>query len=151
MMDERTTQVRNKILSELAMIMYLFVVAAFVVKVLLLGKGIRDCAVEYAILILAPLYQYVRARQLKFSLYQPGYRNQKQRVRRNLISVAVGALVFVLFFWRTTKQGALDVGEVVPGVLTFAVAFLLTRAAFTRIEKKRADSLEQEYEDDGEE
>jgi len=73
MMDERTTQVRNKIMSEMAMLMYLFVAAAFAVKVLLMGKGIRDCVVEYVILILAPLYQYVRARQLKFSLYRPGY------------------------------------------------------------------------------
>ena len=64
MMDERTTQVRNKIMSEMAMLMYLFVAAAFAVKVLLMGKGIRDCVVEYVILILAPLYQYVRARQL---------------------------------------------------------------------------------------
>ena len=54
MMDERTTQVRNKIMSEMAMLMYLFVAAAFAVKVLLLGKGIRDCVVEYVILILAP-------------------------------------------------------------------------------------------------
>ena len=51
MMDERTTQVRNKIMSEMAMLMYLFVAAAFAVKVLLLGKGIRDCVVEYVILI----------------------------------------------------------------------------------------------------
>ena len=57
MMDERTTQVRNKIMSEMAMLMYLFVAAAFAVKVLLMGKGIRDCVVEYVILILAPLYQ----------------------------------------------------------------------------------------------
>ena len=31
MMDERTTQVRNKIMSEMAMLMYLFVAAATVV------------------------------------------------------------------------------------------------------------------------
>ena len=74
MMDERTTQVRNKIMSEMAMLMYLFVAAAFAVKVLLMGKGIRDCVVEYVILILAPLYQYVRARQLKFSLVPAGIR-----------------------------------------------------------------------------
>ena len=32
MMDERTTQVRNKIMSEMAMLMYLFVAAAFAVQ-----------------------------------------------------------------------------------------------------------------------
>ena len=32
MMDERTTQVRNKIMSEMAMLMYLFVAAAFAGK-----------------------------------------------------------------------------------------------------------------------
>ena len=117
----------------------------------MLGKGIRDCVVEYVILILAPLYQYVRARQLKFSLYRPGYGSQKHRVRRNLVSVTVGALVFILVFWRTSKTGTLDVKEVVPGVLTFVVVFLLTRVVIVRIEKKRADRLEQEYEDDGEE
>ena len=148
MMDERTTQVRNKIMSEMAMLMYLFVAAAFAVKVLLMGKGIRDCVVEYVILILAPLYQYVRARQLKFSLYRPG---QQHRVRRNLVSVAVGALVFILVFWRTSKTGTLDAKEAVSGVLTFVVVFLLTRVVIVRIEKKRADRLEQEYGDDGEE
>ena len=125
MMDERTTQVRNKIMSEMAMLMYLFVAAA--------------------------LYQYVRARQLKFSLYRPGYGSQQHRVRRNLVSVAVGALVFILVFWRTSKTGTLDAKEAVPGVLTFVVVFLLTRVVIVRIEKKRADRLEQEYGDDGEE
>lgn len=151
MMDERTTQVRNKIMSEMAMLMYLFVAAAFAVKVLLMGKGIRDCVVEYVILILAPLYQYVRARQLKFSLYRPGYGSQQHRVRRNLVSVTAGALVFILVFWRTSKTGTLDAKEAVPGVLTFVVVFLLTRVVIVRIEKKRADRLEQEYGDDGEE
>ena len=94
---------------------------------------------------------YVRARQLKFSLYRPGYGSQKHRVRRNLVSVTAGALVFILVFWRTSKTGTLDVKEVVPGVLTFVVVFLLTRVVIVRIEKKRADRLEQEYEDDGEE
>jgi len=36
-------------------------------------------------------------------------------------------------------------------VLTFVVVFLLTRVVIVRIEKKRADRLEQEYGDDGEE
>ena len=90
MMDERTTQVRNKIMSEMAMLMYLFVAAAFAVKVLLMGKGIRDCVVEYVILILAPLYQYVRARQLKFSLYRPGYGSQQHRRQDcNIVSGAI--------------------------------------------------------------
>ena len=151
MMDERMTQVRNKILSEMAMIMYVFVAAAFAVKVLLLGKGIRDCVVEYVVLILSPLYQYVRARQLKFSLYQPENSGRKQRVRRNLVSVTVGALVFILFFWRSTRQENLDANEMVPGVLIFAAVFLLTKVAIVRIEKKRADRLEREYEDEGEE
>mgnify|MGYP003220905927 FL=1 len=151
MMDERMTQVRNKILSEMPMIMYVFVAAAFAVKVLLLGKGIRDCVVEYVVLILAPLYQYVRARQLKFSLYQPENSGRKQRVRRNLVSVTVGALVFILFFWRSTRQENLDANEMVPGVLIFAAVFLLTKVAIVRIEKKRADRLEREYEDEGEE
>ena len=74
MMDERTTQVRNKIMSEMAMLMYLFVAAAFAVKVLLMGKGIRDCVVEYVILILAPLYQYVRARQSEVQPVPAGIR-----------------------------------------------------------------------------
>lgn len=148
MMDERTMQVRNKILSEMAGIMYTFVAAAFVVKVLLLGKGLQDCAVEYAILILAPLYQYVRARQLKISLYQPGYRSQKQRARRNLVSVITGALIFILFFWRSTSQGDLDVKEMLSGVLSFVVVFLITRVVVVRIEKKRADRLEQEFSDE---
>ena len=39
MMDERTTQVRNKIMSEMAMLMYLFVAAAF--AVLLPASGVE--------------------------------------------------------------------------------------------------------------
>ena len=65
--------------------------------------------------------------------------------------MAVGALVFILVFWRTSKTGTLDAKEAVSGVLTFVVVFLLTRVVIVRIEKKRADRLEQEYGDDGEE
>ena len=63
----------------------------------------------------------------------------------------MGALVFILFFWRSTRQENLDANEMVPGVLIFAAVFLLTKVAIVRIEKKRADRLEREYEDEGEE
>ncbi|MFR2693282.1 MAG: hypothetical protein ACLTBV_23075 [Enterocloster bolteae] len=49
--------------------------------------------------------------------------------------MTVGALVFILVFWRTSKTGTLDVKEVVPGVLTFVVVFLLTRVVIVRIER----------------
>ena len=151
MMDERTTQVRNKIMSEMAMLMYLFVAAAFAVKVLLLGRGIRDCVVEYVILILAPPLSVCQGKAAEIQPVPAGIRQPETSCRRNLVSVTVGALVFILVFWRTSKTGTLDVKEVVPGVLTFVVVFLLTRVVIVRIEKKRADRLEQEYEDDGEE
>lgn len=144
MKDERIIQVRNKILGELAVIMYIFVVAAFVVKVLFMGKKLEDCVVEYAILILAPVYQYVRAGQMNISLSQPDNRGKKDRYKRAAVSVAVGTVVFAVCFWRTAS----DIRDVFPAIVTFLITFQLARAGIEKLEQRRTKRLEKEYEDE---
>lgn len=146
MRDERIIQMRNKILGELAVIMYLFVVTAFVVKVIFMGKKLEDCVVEYAILILAPIYQYVRARQLKISLSRAGIQDKKKRYKKRAVSLAAGALVFGVCYWRTGS----DIKEVVPAVITFLITFQMAKAGMEKLEQRRAQRLEKEY-GDGEE
>lgn len=143
MKDERIIQVRNKILGEMAILMYIFVVAAFVVKTIFMEKKIVDCVVEYVILLFFPIYQYVRTRQLKISLYQPESLGKKERRRRSVVSAAVAAAVFAVCFWRTSP----DIKEVLPSLVAFIISFQLAKMLITKIEKNRTKRLEKEYED----
>lgn len=145
-MDERMRQERNQILSELALWMYGFIVLAFLVKVLFFEQSIKDCIVEYVILIAAPVYQFVRAHQRKLSLYPADGERifGKKEKKRLFVSLAVGIIVFFICFWRMKP----DWGETLTGLGSFAVAFVAARLSLVYIEKRRSERLNREYDED---
>lgn len=60
--DERVEQAKSKIYSELMLIIFYIVVASFCVKALYFHMDLKQCATEYIILILTPIYQAIRSR-----------------------------------------------------------------------------------------
>ena len=77
--DERIEQGKNKIWSELAIIMYLGVALSFSVKILVFKMDLMECITEYLILIFTPLYQFIRMHMMKISIYSE--RGNKQSIK----------------------------------------------------------------------
>ena len=78
--DERIEQARNKIWAEMMQILYFIAVLSFVVKILFLHQSLQDCTLEYVILILTPIYQMIRARQMGVVLNVVAKPNPKRLV-----------------------------------------------------------------------
>ena len=140
--DERVMQAKQKIGSELMLLMYYFIVIAMCVKVLVFGMTFEDCITEFIILVAAPVYQNIRARQMKVVLG-----NFRKYSRKGAVIAIVGGIVgMLLSMWRL--KGSIDKADAVTSIITFAVTFSLARYGFAHLEKKRAKKLEKEYEDD---
>jgi len=140
--DERVLQARRKIGSEMMMLMYYFIVLAFLVKVMGFGMGLEDCITEFIIMVGAPVYQNIRARQMKVVLTAF---NRKATKISTLSSILVAVAVMAFFMWR--NEGRVDPEEIISYAVSFAAMFILVRYGFTYIEKRRAKKLEEEYED----
>lgn len=69
MKDERIEQAKNKIRSEMTVIIICGVAISFLVKTLVFNMNIRECITEYLILILSPLYQFIRMHMMRVSIY----------------------------------------------------------------------------------
>lgn len=140
--DERVLQARRKIASEMMYLMYFFIVIAFCVKVLGFGKGLEDCITEFIIMVSIPIYQNIRARQMKVVLS-----DFRKRSKASTVSGLLVGAVVMLFAMRRL-EGSIEPAEALTSILSFALTFVLVRYVFTYIEKRRAKKLEAEYEED---
>ena len=140
--DERVVQARQKIGSEIMLLMYYFIVLSFCVKVLAFGMTFEDCITEFILMVGVPIYQNIRARQMKVVLGNPRKYSRKGAV----CAIVGGPIGMLLSMWRL--KGSIDKADAVTSIVTFAVTFSLVRYGFTHIEKKRAEKLEKEYEDE---
>ena len=88
--DERIEQARNQIWAEMMQILYFIAILSFVVKILFLHQSLQDCTLEYVVLILTPIYQMIRARQMGVVLNVVAKPNPKR-----LVASLVGGMVAV--------------------------------------------------------
>ena len=139
--DERVLQARRQIGSEMMQLMYYFIVIAFCIKSLYFGMNLQECMTEFIILIAAPIYQAYRSRKLGVVL--GNYR--KASKASNIISIGIGLSVLLLSL---SARGGFATAEVLSAIVAFVVVFSFTRFGFARMEEKRAEKLEKEYEDD---
>lgn len=140
--DERIEQARNQIWAEMMQILYFIAVLSFVVKILFLHQSLQDCTLEYVILILTPIYQMIRARQMGVVLNVVAKPNPKR-----LVASLVGGMVAVgiCFAMQTeTEQPA----EIFTMLGIFVVVFLVVQFGMYRMGKRRQEQLEKEYDDE---
>ena len=140
--DERIEQARNKIWAEMMQILYFIAIFSFVVKILFLHQSLQDCTLEYVVLILTPIYQMIRARQMGVVLNVVAKPNPKR-----LVASLVGGMVAVgiCFAMQTeAKQPA----EIFTMLGTFVVVFLVVQFGMYRMGKRRQEKLEKEYDDE---
>lgn len=142
MKDERIKQAHDRIMAEFGTTVFFFALAAFLAKIFLFHKGLSDCVVEYVIIIGAPLFQAVRCRQLKIAFYRPGM--EKTYWKKALAVLAAVALLYLAY--STVRLGG-PAKKLLP-LLIFIAAFAAIRFAALLLEKKRAEKLEKEFDDE---
>lgn len=123
-------------------ILYFIAILSFVVKILFLHQSLQDCTLEYVVLILTPIYQMIRARQMGVVLNVVAKPNPKR-----LVASLVGGMVAVgiCFAMQTeAKQPA----EIFTMLGTFVVVFLVVQFGMYRMGKRRQEKLEKEYDDE---
>ena len=141
--DERVEQAKSKIYSELMLIIFYIVVASFCVKALYFHMDLKQCATEYIILILTPIYQAIRSRQLGVVL-------TPKSSPKALLPTAAIIILMVVLLWMSNK-GVPSTARTISAVLSlavFAVLFLVVQGIFIHLERKRAEKLEHQYDDE---
>ena len=138
MKDERVKQAYDQIMSEFARAVFFFALAAFLVKIIGFHKSLEDCVTEYVIIIAAPIFQAVRARQLKLSFYQKGM--EKSMWIKTMAVLAVVAVFYGIYIWKKAAQ----ITSLLP-LAAFIAAFVLIRILVVFREKRRAKRLEKEF------
>lgn len=141
--DERVEQAKSKIYSELMLIIFYVVVASFCVKALYFHMDLKQCATEYIILILTPIYQAIRSRQMGVVL-------STKSSRKALLPTAAIIILMVVLLWMSNK-GVPSTARTISAVLSlavFAVLFLVVQGIFIHLERKRAEKLEHQYDDE---
>ena len=143
MVDERLRQGYNKIRSEFSMIIYYAAIISFIVKTTIWGMAIKDTFFEFAVILLFPIYQLIRTRQLGLEIPFSKKRNTKSRiVIIAVICAIVGAVAFFM------NKDSIDIKEAAVFLAAYVAAFCTIRIGFIKIEKKRAEKMEKEFDDD---
>lgn len=141
--DERVEQAKHKIYSELMHIIFYIVVISFMVKALYFNMDLKQCATEYIIMILCPLYQAFRSHQMGVVL------SAKASRKSFLPAAAIIIVMAVLIYLR--NGGVSSPARIVPIVIylgIFALLFLLIQGGYAHLERKRAEKLEHQYDEE---
>ena len=170
MKDERVEQAKHKIYAELMLISYGIIVVSYCIKAIYFEMSMRQCATEFIILILAPLYQAVRSRQMGVV-----FGDVKTAWWRQMLPV-LGIVVFLfgLVTARNYMNGKAACsrssparGRCPPGsapgsaawvsanistgmifMASFIVIFAVVRFLVVYMERRRAEKLEREYDEE---
>ena len=123
MKDERIEQVKNKIWSELAILMYVGVALSFSVKTLAFNMDLMECITEYLILLFTPLYQFIRMHMMKVSIYSE--RGNKQSTKNILIAISIFLVASAMSLFKKVKDSAVyDWQNPVVFLFIFLVLFI---------------------------
>ena len=143
MVDERLRQGYNKIRSEFSMIIYCAAIISFIIKTTIWGMVIKDTVFEFAVILLFPIYLFIRTRQLGLEIPFSKKRTTKSGIIINMVVCA--EVVAVVFFM---NKGSIDIKEAAVFLVAYVAAFRTIRIGLINIEKKRAEKMEKEFDDD---
>ncbi|EHQ88107.1 DUF6773 family protein [Desulfosporosinus youngiae] len=147
MKDERIEQAKNKIRSEMAIIILYAVAISFLVKTLVFNMDLQECITEYIILIFFPLYQLIRMHMMKVSIYSK--RLNKQSIRNFLIAIAVIVFVFSVIIINSVKKSDLyNWQSSVVFISIFLVLFTSIYFIANKYNQIRAHRYENEFDGD---
>ena len=147
MKDERIEQAKNRIRSEMAIIIFIGVIVSFLVKTWVFNMDLQDCLTEYLIMIFFPLYQFIRMHMMKISIYSE--RGNKQSLKNLLITIAILVAASTVFIFDSmTKSAGYVWQNAVGGIFTFLVLFVAIYFIANKYNQHRGYKYEQEFDDD---
>jgi len=147
MKDERIEQAKNRIRSEMAIIIFIGVIVSFLLKTWVFNLDLQDCLTEYLIMIFFPLYQFIRMHMMKISIYSE--RGNKQSLKNLLITIAILIAASAVFIFDSmTKSAGYVWQNAVGGIFTFLVLFVAIYFIANKYNQQRGHKYEQEFDDD---
>lgn len=143
MKDERIEQAKNKIRSEMTVIIIWCVAISFFVKTLVFKMGIRECITEYLILILSPFYQSIRLHMLKVSLYDKhGKKQSVKKLIMTTIFLVVASVVFIVNSAKYHSNGSIF------SLFPFSLLLLALLFIFNKFNQQLSNKNEKDFDDD---
>ena len=147
MKDERIEQATNKIRNELALVIYGIVILSFLIKLWVYNMDLSKCWTEYIILIITPIYQFIRARSMKVSLHDNNV--FKQSFKSDTVQFFVLIAIFGVFVYKEiTQKTNFDWEHTVLNILIFIVLFGLIRFRVNKSEQKQVKKYEKQFDDE---
>lgn len=147
MKDERIEQAKNKIRSELAIIILYGVAVSFLVKILVFKMDILQCITEYLILIFFPLYQFARMHMMKISISSE--RGNNKSIKNLLIVIAILLVASAVSIFESMKKSADYVWQKpVSGLFGFLILFVAIFFIVDKYNHHRGHKYEKEFDDD---
>lgn len=143
MKDERIEQAKNKIRGEMTVIIICGVAISFLVKTLVFNMSIRECITEYLILILSPLYQFIRMRMMKVSIYNK--QGNKKSVKILVMTIIFLVIASVTYFVNSEKYNSN--GSIIF-LLIFLAFFVAIFFIIDKYNKKMGTKYEEEFDDE---
>lgn len=143
MKDERIEQAKNKIRSEMALIILWCVAISFFIKIIVFKMSIQECITEYLILILSPLYQSIRMHMMKVSLYDK--HGKKQSVKKLIMTIMFLVLASVVFLVNPAKYHS---NNLIIFLFTFFILLLAFLFIFNKFNQKLSNIYEKDFDDD---
>lgn len=146
MKDERIEQAINKIRSEMMILILFGAATSFLVKTLVFQMGLKECITEYLILVLSPVYQFIRMHMMKISIYsEPG---NKQSVKNLIISITVIVILSGLYIFNAMKKSVSNNWQSPIFLLTFLILFVSVFLMTNKFNRHRGHKYEIEFDDD---
>jgi len=142
MKDERIEQAKNKIRSEITVIIFCGVAISFLVKMLVFNMNIQQCMTEYLILILSPLYQFIRMHMMKISIYN------KQGNKKTVKILIVTIIFLVIAFFVNSKRYNSNGSIVFIPILLAAFVAIATFFIVNKFNKQMSIKYDDEFNDE---
>ena len=147
MKDERIEQAKLKIRSEMAIIILYGAAGSFLVKTLVFKMSLQESMVEYLILILFPLYQFIRMHMLKVSNYSE--HGKKSSIKNLFVAIGILVVASIVLIFNSIKTSAVY-GWHSPVIFLFIFIILFVAIFFltNKFNYDRGHKYEKEFNDD---
>ncbi len=139
--DERITQAKQKIGSEMMQLTFYVIVISFLVKTLYFHYELKQCIVEFLIMVLLPIYQSIRCHQLGVVLSA----FPKPTLKNTLPSILTGVFVLAIYAFAIAQKP--DKASGITAIIAFCLAFFTARFGLYHLEKRRKEKLENKYDE----
>ncbi|WP_088189607.1 DUF6773 family protein [Desulfosporosinus sp. FKA] len=148
MKDERIEQAKNKIRSEIAVIIYVGIAISFAVKTLLFKMNLQECMTEYLILIFFPVYEVIRMNMMKVSIYSVNPKYRHKQLKTLSVFVILFFVVAAVSVFSSTKGSTVNLSQSsIVFLVIFIVLFIGVFFLATKYHQSRAYKYEKEFDD----